>query len=100
MKDWRGIAWKDPRKKKAGESQMQMRDIIDIVSVSDPLKQLENKKARKRWKKAENCFFVINSRQARLELECNSEAERDEWYGAFHTMWTTFKTNPRKLKKA
>jgi hypothetical protein len=75
--DLKYIIWKDPKKKETDDTRMKVHMIKDI-EVGRVTEQLKRKRFGK-YLADENRCFTIRTRERTLDLEAQSEAEREKW---------------------
>jgi len=83
--DLKFIIWKDPKKPVDPENKMKI-FMIKQVEKGRCTAQLQRKKKIGGFYAKEECSFAVIGRERSVDLEANSEAERDKWVHALETL--------------
>jgi hypothetical protein len=83
--DLKFLIWKDPKKPVDPDNKMKV-FMVKQVEKGRCTPQLQRKKKLGSFYAKEECSFAVIGRERSVDLEANSEAERDKWVHALETL--------------
>jgi len=96
--DLKWLIWKDPRKEVDPKQRMKTFKIGSVES-GRCTKQLQRKKTFGGYLAKEECSFAVLGRERSVDLEANTEAERDKWVTALRHLVAHIKANRQAASK-